>query len=132
MSDKIAWMTTYRAAATQLRTHMIAGNWMRLAWALRDAGITLTPDEAARWANLGFLPEEAGQLILDGMTADRYAEMETHTEQQAGGGHALAAQRIRDLLASGLLLSEDQVIRIPDPTNPTEEIIMARDDVDGR
>lgn len=131
MSEKIAWIRAYREAATQLREHVIAGNWMRLAWAAREAGVDLTPEEAARWAGLGFLPEEAGQLILDGMTAQRYAEMEDHAEVQAGGPEGLAAQRIRELLDSGGVLTEADVIRVPDPDGG-EDIIVPREDIEGR
>jgi hypothetical protein len=114
MSGKIRFITDYRAAATQLTDYRIAGDWMRLAWTLRDSGVDLTPTEAAAWADLGMLPEEAGQLILDGVTAQRYAEMEQHAEQQAGGPEAYAAQRIRQLLDTGVVLTETDVIRIPD------------------
>ncbi len=97
----IPFIRAYMAAAPQLRTYAIAGNWARLALALEPANITLTATEAAAWAGLGFLPQEAGQLIFDGITADRYREMETYAEEQAGGRDELAAQRIRQMLDSG-------------------------------
>lgn len=97
----IPFIRAYMASATQMRTHAIAGNWARLAAALAEARVTLTATEAAAWADLGLLPEEAGQLILDGITAAQYHEMETYAEEQAGGSVNLAAQRIRQKLDSG-------------------------------
>lgn len=124
---KLEFITTYRAAATQLNGYTIAGNWMRLAEALETAGVTLTATEAARWADRGFLPEEAGPLILDGITADRHAELEDHTVEQAGGVDAHAAATIAEWLASGALLSEADVVRVADPFDPAREIVTPRD-----
>lgn len=76
MINKIGFISDYRRIATQMTSHIIAGNWMRLAEALEAAGIGLTAVEAARWAGHGYLPEEAGPLILSGITADQQGEMD--------------------------------------------------------
>lgn len=94
---KIEFISEYRRLATQMTDHRIAGNWARLAEALEVSGIKLTASEAARWAGRGYLPEEAGPLILDGITADRAGEMEDYAIERAGGPEALTAMRIAEL-----------------------------------
>lgn len=130
MSEKIAWINEFRVAATQLNGYAIAGDWMRLAWTLRDEGITLTAEEAAAWASRGFFPGEAEPNIRAEITAAMDREMEAHAEQQAGGPDALAAQRIRELLDTGAILTEADVIRVPDPDGG-DDIIAPRDDLKG-
>lgn len=132
MNGKIAFINEYRRLATQMTHYVIAGNWMRLAEALETSGITLTAAEAARWAGRGFLPEEAGQLILDGITVDQHIEMEEYAAEQVGGHEALAAIRIAELLGSGALLGPDDVVTVQDPTDPSREIVMPRENLDGR
>lgn len=126
MDGKIEFINAYRAAANQLRTHAIAGRWMRL----RDEVPALTAEEAAGWANLGYLPEEAEPQIRDGITAAAAREMEDHAEQQAGGGEALAAMRVAELLGSGALLGPDDVVIVQDPEDPRRELIALREETD--
>jgi len=129
MSEKIAWINAFRERATQLNTYALAGDWMRLAWALREQGIELTAVEAAAWASRGYYPGEAEASIRAGITAAMDGDMEAHAEVQAGGPDALAARRIRELLDGGQLVDEADVIRVPDPTDPGQEIIVHRDDL---
>ncbi len=124
------FIPAYRATATQMRDPQIAGNWWRLHKALDAAGIGLTADQAAAWADQGCTPDEAEPMIRQGITPQAYAEMEAHAEEQAGGPDNLAATRVAELLGSGQLLGPDDVIRVPDPTNPNVEIIVARDDIE--
>lgn len=130
MDGKIEWIKEYRRLATQMTDYRIAGNWMRLAEALEGAGIVLTAAEAARWADRGYLPEEAGQLILDGITAEQQGEMEDHAAEQVGGPEALAAMRIAELLAQPGMYGPDDVVTVQDPIDPEREIIMLREDLD--
>jgi hypothetical protein len=130
MDGKIAFIQEYRRLATQMTDHRIAGNWMRLAEALEAAGVELTAAEAARWAGRGYLPEEAGPLILDGITAEQQGEMEDHAAEQVGGPEALAAMRVAELLGSGALLGPDDVVTVQDPMDPNREIIALRDDLE--
>ncbi len=111
VSDKIAFIREFRDAARQLRDFSIAGDWMRLAWALRDNGIDLTAVDAAAWADLGFRPAEAAPLIASGISPATYREMEDHAEQQAGGTDAHAAERIAQMFADGSLVSELELNR---------------------
>lgn len=127
MNGKVAFITEFRALATQLNTYVIAGRWMRL----REEVPTLTAQEAAAWAGLGYLPEEAESQIRAGITAATAREMENHAEEQAGGREALAAIRIGELLGSGALLGPDDVVVVQDPDDPRREIIALREDLDG-
>jgi hypothetical protein len=122
---KIEFIKDYLRLTTQFRTHPIAGNWMRLAVALEADGITLTAAEAAKWAGHGYLPEEAGPLIADEITADRQAELEQHAADHVGGHEALAAIRIAELHASGILGADDAVT-VVDPFDG-REVIVPRD-----
>lgn len=128
MDGKIAFIQEYRRLATQLRDHVIAGRWMRL----REDIPTLTAQEAAAWADLGYYPEEAAPQIRAGITAAQAREMETYAEVQAGGSEALAAMRVAELLGSGALLGPDDVITVQDPDDPRREIIALRNELDGR
>lgn len=125
---KIAFINEYRRLATQLTHPTHAGNWMRLAEALEAAGVELTATEAANWASRGYLAEEAGPLILSGITADRQAELEQHTADQVGGHETLAAMRIAELKASGVL-GPDDVAEVVDPFEPSRSAYVARDDL---
>jgi hypothetical protein len=127
VDGKIAFINEYRRLATQMTDHRIAGNWMRLAEALETTDVTLTAADAAKWADLGYLPDEAGQLILDGITADQQAEMEDHAERQAGGSEALAAMRVAELHAAGVL-GPDDVATVRDPFDGSE-VIVPRDEL---
>lgn len=129
MNGKIAFVQEYRRLATQMTDHRIAGNWMRLAEALEGAGIELTAAEAARWAGRGYLPEEAGPLILSGISAEQQGEMEDHAAEQVGGPAALAAGRIAELLAQDGMYGPDDAVVVQDPTDPDREIIMLREDL---
>lgn len=104
----------FRRAAHQLNSYQIAGRWARLAQTHRD----LTPEEAARWADLGFHPEEALPHIEVGITARRYREMEDYAAERAGGADALAARRIQRMLDAGELV---QGVR--DPFDPDRTIL---------
>lgn len=126
---KLEFIQEYRRLATQMAGYTIAGNWMRLAEALETAGIELTAADAARWAGRGYLPEEAGQLILDGITVDQVGEMEDHAIERVGGADSLAAQRIAQWLADGTLLGPDDVVLVRDPNDPGREIIVPRDEL---
>jgi len=125
--QKIEFINEYRRLATQMTGYVIAGNWMRLAVALEAAGIELTAAEAAKWADHGYLPEEAGQLIADGITADRQAELEQHAADQVGGHEALAALRIAELHAAGML-GPDDVVAVEDPFDG-RQVIVPRDEL---
>lgn len=117
------WYATFTAQATQLNAKMLAAKWR-----LMD----VTAQDAAAWANLGFTPDEARSVIADGITPPQYREMEDHAEVQAGGSEALAAMRIAELLGSGALLGPDDVVTVQDPLDPNRELIMLRDELDGR
>jgi hypothetical protein len=127
-AEKITFIKNFVRLARQLNTYAIAGDWMRLAVALEAAGNELTAAEAATWANHGYLPEEAGPLIADKITADRQAELEQHAADQVSGHEALAALRIAELHAAGVLSRHD-VVTVQDPTDPRREIIMPRDEL---
>jgi hypothetical protein len=127
VNGKIDFIIEFRVLATQLNTYAIAGRWMRL----REEVPTLTAQEAAAWAGLGYLPEEAESQIRAGITAATAREMEDHAEEQAGGKETLAAMRIAELLGSGALLSLDDVVVVQDPDDPCREIIALREDLDG-
>lgn len=114
-----AYARAYMAAATQFGTYRLAREWM-------DAGVSAA--DAAGWANLGYLPEEAAPLIADGITPATVREMERHAEQAAGGRDALAAQRIQRMIDAGEIVDPAKVIRVQDPTDPTREIIALRDE----
>ncbi len=122
------FIPAYRAAATQHRDPRIAGTWWRLHQALDAAGIELTADQAAAWADQGCLPGEAEPMIRAGITPQAYAEMETHAEEQAGGPDALAALRGAELL--GRMLGPDDVVTVDDPIDPNVTIIIPRDDIE--
>lgn len=117
------WYATFIAQANQLNAKMLAAKWR-----LMD----VTAEDAAAWANLGFTPDEARSVIADGITPQQYREMEDHAEAQAGGSEALAAMRIAELLGSGALLGMDDVVTVQDPLDPNRELIMLRDELDGR
>lgn len=121
---------TYRASTTQLRTADIGARWFLLSLTRPEA----TAPVAAAWARLGYLPEEAEPQIAAGITPATVAEMEQYVaERPVAGGEETAAQRIADLIESGefgpgRLVDPDRLIRIPDPTDPTREIITIRDE----
>lgn len=115
-----AWAEVFLAEAHQLDQPALGAQWYQMGVAAADA---------AAWANLGFYPDEAQPHIAAGITPAMYRETEDHAEEQAGGEDALAAQRIAQMFDSGELVREDQVIRIPDPTDPGQEIIVLRDNL---
>jgi hypothetical protein len=125
MSGKIEFIKAFRDAASQLDTYAVAGRWMRLHEELP----ALTAQEAAAWADLGYLPEEAEPQIRSGITAAAAAEMEDHAERQAGGPEALAAMRVAELLAADGMLGPDDAVSVQDPTDPGREIVMLREDL---
>lgn len=126
----IEFAKAFRTAASQLNTYALAGDWMRLAQRFEADGVELTAAQAAAWASQGFYPGEAESMIRDGVTPEMHREMEAHAEEQAGGPDNLAAMRIAELLGSGAFLGPDDVISVLDPTNPTVEIIVPREDID--
>lgn len=75
--DKLAKLTAYiaefRAIATQLSDYKIARHYM-------EAGIPAA--EAAKWANLGFTPEEALPLIDSGLTPELAAAADPKTDEE--------------------------------------------------
>lgn len=126
MSDKIEFIKAFRARATRLNTYRIAGRWMRL----REEVPTLTAKEAAAWADLGYLPEEAATQIRAGISAATATEMERHAEEQAGGPEALAAMRIAELVVQPGWYGPDDALAVQDPEDPNHEILMLREDLD--
>lgn len=129
--QKIAFINEYRRLATQLNGYAIAGGWARLAEALEADGVELAAAEAAKWADHGYLPDEAGPLIASGITADRQAEIEQHQADQVGGHEALAALRIAELHAAGMLGADD-VVTVEDPFDPGRKIVTPRDELGER
>ena len=130
MAGKIQFIEEFRATAHQLRTYAIAGRWVRL----RDEVPTLTAQEAAAWADLGYLPEDTWSLqqqVDYGVTAAMAREMEDHAEERAGGPEALAAMRVAELLAQDGMYGPDDAVTVQDPADPRREIVMLRDDLDG-
>ena len=125
----VAFIRVFREHATQLRTLTLAIEWDTLRVRLAGAGIVLTAVEAAAWASRGFYPGEAEPSIRAGITAAMDRELEAHAEREAGGPDDLAAKRIADMLASGELLREDQVVRVVDPLDPAQEIVVPRDEL---
>ncbi len=120
------FLAAFRRHAHQLCTPRIGVDW----WLLRRRlGAAFDGAEAAAWANLGFYPAEAEVNIAGGMTAAMYREAEDHAAQRARGGDALAAERIAGMLERGELVHEEDVVRIPDPTDPGQEIVVHRDDL---
>ncbi|WP_229398096.1 hypothetical protein [Micromonospora okii] len=113
---RVYW-DTYSPKVDKFRDLRIARRWM-------ESGVPAP--EAAAWANLGFLPEEAAPLIADGITADTVEETERHAAQAVGGPEALAALRVAELTGTGALVGPDDLIRVVDPLDPTREIITVR------
>lgn len=64
---------TYYAAATQLATSRIARTWM-------EAGIPA--EQAAAWANIGMLPEEALPQIAAGVTPEMVVATDPTTDAE--------------------------------------------------
>jgi hypothetical protein len=126
MAPAVVGVDCWRGLAVQLNTFAIAGDWARIPEALEADGVELTAAEAAKWAGHGYLPDEAAPLVLDGITADRQAELEQHAADQVGGHEALAAMRIAELHAAGML-GPDDVVRVQDPFDPSREIIAPRE-----
>jgi hypothetical protein len=114
-----AFSQPFQAEVRQLVTPAIAVDWFLLG---------VSGEDAAAWANLGFMPAEAAATIRSGITPQQYREMEDHAEAQAGGSDALAALRITELHASGVL-SRDDVVTVQDPFDPGVELIAPRDEV---
>ncbi|MER7280475.1 hypothetical protein ABT369_39160 [Dactylosporangium sp. NPDC000244] len=125
--QKLAFIKELLAARPGIG-HTLAGNWMRLAEALETTGITLTAADAAKWAALNYWPQEAGPLILDGITPEQADELEEHAAEQVGGHEALAAMRMAELHAGGVL-DPDDVAVVRDPFDGWE-IIVPRDELD--
>jgi len=98
MSEKIAaawaWKKAYIATASRFTEPYLVGQW-------RD-DLGLTPEEAAAWANLGFLPEEAAPMIRQAITATSYAEAYDAEVAAAGGPEEHLRQRIVELFAGGV------------------------------
>lgn len=114
MNGKVKFIQEFRDTAHQLRDYTTAGNWMRLAEALETAGVTLTAADAAAWADRGYLPEEAGQYILDGANPDMAGAASDAAVAADGGPEAhLRAQLLR--LAGdnpGLVIDPDVADRL--------------------
>ena len=123
MSGKIEFIKEFRAAARQLNDYRIAGDWMRLADALKADRITLTAADAAQWADLGYLPGEAVALILDGVTPETAGEMDRLATTIAGGPDQRAAQRIDEMVRTGVLVDPARVHRREDPDDPLHVIV---------
>lgn len=67
------YVKEYRQHAKQLNSFKTGGQW----WKLRPAGNPVPAVDAAEWANLGYLPEEAAPLIADGITPAMVRDAET-------------------------------------------------------
>jgi hypothetical protein len=80
----IAFIRAYLAAAHQLATRQIARDWHILAERLAGQGITVTAQDAAGWADLGYMPGEAEPEILRGLTAREVRDRELHEARAAG------------------------------------------------
>lgn len=67
MTQRAEFFRIFREQATQLRSYPIALDWYRI-----DVGHAagVTPEEAAAWANAGYLPQEARPLIVEGFSAE--------------------------------------------------------------
>lgn len=121
--DKLTELRHYTAGyyrlATQHCTSRIAREWM-------EAGVPV--EQAAAWANLGYLPAEATPLMASGMTPETVTEMEQHAERPAGGAEALREQRIAQMVQAGEVVDPARAIRVQDPTDPRCEIIAVRDE----
>lgn len=126
MAGKIEFIEEFRVAARQLNSYVIAGQWVRL----RDEMPGLTAQEAAAWANLGYLPEEAAGQIRSGIPAAMARELEDHAERQAGGPEALAAMRIAEFVAQDGVYGPDDATSVQDPTDAYREIVMLREELD--
>jgi hypothetical protein len=90
--DKLRQLSIYveefRATARQLNSHRYAREWM-------EAGVPAA--DAAAWANLGYMPDEAEALIAAGRTPDQVAVTEAAEEAVAGGRDELLRHRLRNL-----------------------------------
>ncbi len=100
---RTAWTRTYRQQALQLGTLMLAIEWHQLSHTLAGQGITLTVEQAAAWASRGYYPTEAEPLIRSGITPELDAELERHTEDQAGGPEAHLRRRLTEMGENGTL-----------------------------
>lgn len=124
MSDKLRrlreYTTVYMDNARQLATHPLAREWM-------EAGVPA--EEAAQWANLGYLPGEAAGHIAAGRTPaevpvteaaedaadggetrqalDEYALTEAAEIAAAGGLDNLIRHRIKVLAEEGIISRDD-------------------------
>lgn len=72
----------FRFFATQLAAPEIAAEWFALAGQLAEKDVELGPDDAARWANLGYLPGEAYREML---ASGELAEIEHRKIPQRAG-----------------------------------------------
>jgi hypothetical protein len=96
---------TYMAAATQLATYRIARQWM-------EAGIPA--QDAAAWANLGYLPAEAAKLIAQGIGPQMADAVDEAAEAADGGpdGHLRAGVLRLAEQMPGLIIDPDLADRL--------------------
>jgi hypothetical protein len=120
---KVEFIHEFRTKARQLAGFRLTGDWVRLAEALEADGITLTGDQAARWANTGHLPGEAAPLIRAGVTPEIADEMDQLAIDIAGGPEAHAMDVIDRLAADGALVNPSRVRWREDPDDPTHIIV---------
>ena len=76
----IAFLLTFQSLATQLCTIEIGMEWVALA----DENDAVTPELAAEFANLGFLPSEAKAEMAAGETPKSIRRRETATQYGRG------------------------------------------------
>lgn len=104
------YVKEYRESASQLNTYAIGGRWYR-------TGVPAA--EAARWANLGYLPEEALAEIAQGMTVEMAQAGNEAEFAAADGGREEQAMRVIDgLVTDGTLIDPRYVTMSPDPDDP--------------
>lgn len=104
----------YYARAAQHRTSRAAREWM-------EAGVPA--DEAACWANAGYLSAEAAPLIADGVTPETATEMNQLADDLAGGPEARAMQVVDGMVDDGTLVDPALVQQVQDPNDPTHTIV---------
>ena len=71
MSSESDYITTFQGKATQLKSDAIAREWFSA-----DASAS----EAARWANIGYMPKEAAAAMAGGETIESAEQSERNAD----------------------------------------------------
>jgi len=112
------FVTAYRAAARQLY-----GPEHILGWLTLD--LDVPAQDAAAWANLGYMPAEAAPLIAQGITpAMALAAQEAAAAGAGSGGYAML--RVDELVADGTIVNPRRVSTREDPDDPMHIIVTVR------